>query len=229
MRLPQVTVCTLLLLGSLAAQAQTAGDAAPRTKTGKPDLSGIWSPDAKFTGDFSKALKPGEKISMLPAAEKTMKERKKKDDPFNHCLPMGVARLSTYPEKFVQTPTELIILEEGDIHTFRIVYLGGRPHPKEVDPTWYGDSIGRWDGDTLVVDTIGFNDRTWLDAVGHPHTDQLHVIERYRRPNAGTLEREVTIEDPGAYTKPFTLEGSFRLVANQDIRERYCYTSPVDK
>ena len=111
----------------------------------------------------------------------------------------------------------------------RIIYLGGRPHPAEVNPTWYGDSIAKWDGDTLVVDTVGFNDRTWLDSVGHPHTEQLHVTERYRRPNLDNLQLEVTIEDPGAYAKPFTLAGSFRLAADKELRERYCYTSPVDK
>jgi hypothetical protein len=229
MRFKRVTFCLLALSMAVPALPQNPGDPAPRAKDGKPDLSGVWSPDGKFAGDFSKALKPGEKISMLPAAEKTMKERKKKDDPVNRCLPMGVPRLSSYPEKIVQTPSEVIILDEGDIHTFRLIYLGTRPHPQEIGPTWYGDSTGKWDGDTLVVDTIGFNDRTWLDAAGHPHTEQLHVTERYRRPNAGNLELEVTIEDPGAYAKPFKLAGAFKLAPNQEIRERYCYTSPADK
>lgn len=201
----------------------------PRSKDGHPDLTGVWAPDGKYSGDFAKALKAGEKISMLPNAENAMKSHRKADDPANKCLPMGVPRLSPYPQKFVQTQKELIILDEGDIHTFRIVYLNGRKHPEEVNPTWYGDSIGRWDGDTLVVDTVGFNDRTWLDAVGHPHTDQLHVIERYKRPDANTLLREVTVEDPGDYAKPFTMEGSYKLVPNKEIKERYCYKSPVDK
>jgi hypothetical protein len=167
---------------------------------------------------------------MLPEAEKIMKSRAKKDDPVNRCLPMGVPRLSPFPEKIVQTPTNVVILDEGDIHTFRMIYLGSRPHPEELGPSWYGDSIGKWDGDTLVVDTIGFNDRTWLDAAGHPHTEQLHVIERYRRPDAQTLTLEVKVEDPGAYAKPFTMEGTFKLApANREIRERYCYKSPVDK
>jgi hypothetical protein len=218
-----------LLWVGLLAVAMASAQGVPRAKDGKPDLSGVWTPDGKFSGDFTKALKPGEKISMLPGAEKTMKERNKKDDPVNRCLPMGLARLSTYPQKIVQTPNEVIILDEGDIHTFRIVYLNNRPHPAEVNPTWYGDSIGKWDGDTLVVDTIGFNDRTWLDAAGHPHTEQLHVTERYSRPDAATLVREVKVEDPGAYAKPFTLQGSFKFTANRDIKERYCYTSPVDK
>ncbi len=216
-----------LCLGCVAGVA--AAQSVPRAKDGHPDLTGIWNPDGNYSGDFTKALKAGDRISMLPGAEKIMKGRKKEGDPANNCLPMGLPRLSTYPQKFVQTPSQIIILDEGDIHTFRIVYLNGRQHPAEVNPTWYGDSIGRWDGDTLVVDTVGFNDRTWLDAVGHPHTDQLHVTERYRRPEMNTLSREVTVEDRGAYAKPFTLEGSFKLLSNREIRERYCYTSPVDK
>jgi hypothetical protein len=201
----------------------------PRAKDGHPDLTGVWAPDGKYSGDFTKALKPGEKISMLPSAEKAMKSHGKADDPANKCLPMGVPRLSPYPQKFVQTKNQVIILDEGDIHTFRIVYLNGRKHPEDVNPTWYGDSIGHWDGDTLVVDTVDFNDRTWLDAAGHPHTEKLHVIERYTRPDANTLLREVTVEDPGDYAKPFTMEGSYKLIANKELKERYCYKSPVDK
>jgi len=211
------------------AQSRGANQPTPRTKDGKPDLSGIWSPDGKFSSDFAKALKPGEKILMLPPAEKLMRARKPKDDPAASCLPMGVPRLAPYPEKFVQFPAELLILFEGDIHSFRQIFFDGRGHPKDPDPTWYGDSVGKWEGDTLVVDTINFNDRTWLDAVGHPHSPQLHVIERYRRPNAGTLRIEITVEDPGAYAQPFTLTGGFRLTLDREIRERYCYTSPADK
>jgi hypothetical protein len=223
MRFFQVGLCLGCIAGFAAAQN------VPRAKDGHPDLTGIWNPDGHYSGDFTKALKAGDRISMLPGAAKIMKGRKKEDDPANRCLPMGIPRLSAYPQKFVQTPSQIIILDEGDIHTFRIVYLNGRQHPAEVNPTWYGDSIGRWDGDTLVVDTVGFNDRTWLDAVGHPHTDHLHVTERYKRPDMNTLSREVTVEDTGAYAKPFTLEGSFKLLVNREIREHYCYTSPVDK
>jgi hypothetical protein len=201
----------------------------PPAKDGHPDLTGVWTPDGKYSGDFTRALKTGEKISMLPNAEKAMRSHGKASDPANKCLPMGVPRLSSYPQKFVQTKNEVFILDEGDIHTFRIVYLNGRKHPEEVNPTWYGDSIGRWDGDTLVVDTVGFNDRTWLDAAGHPHTEQLHVVERYKRPDANTLLREVTVEDAGDYAKPFIMEGSYKLVPNKEIKERYCYKSPVDK
>ena len=205
-----------------------ATESVPRAKDGHPDLTGVWEPDGKYSGDFSKAVKPGDSILMLPSAEDIMKRVKKSEDPANKCLPMGVARLSTYPQKFVQTPEKIVILDEGGIHSFRIVYMNNRPHPAGLTPTWFGDSVGHWDGDTLVVDTIGFNDRTWLDAVGHPHTEKLHLIERYKRPSSNTLLREVLVEDPGAYAKPFTLEGSYKLLANRDIRERYCYTSPAD-
>ena len=222
MRLLVVGLCLGWIAGTAVAQS------APRARDGHPDLTGVWAPDGKYSGDFTKAVKPGDSIVLLPSAEKLMQAEKKSGDPAGRCLPMGVARLSTSPQKCVQTPAKVVILDQGDIHSFRIVYMNGRPHPAELTPTWVGDSIGHWDGDTLVVDTVGFNDRTWLDSVGHPHTDKLHVIERYRRPNFNTLSREVTIEDPGAYAKPFTLEGSYRLLTNRDIREQYCYTSPVD-
>jgi len=214
----------------VAAFAQLPGmnGPTPHAKDGKPDLSGVWNPDGRFSGDFSKALKPGEKISMLPSAEALLKTRKPKDDPAARCLPMGVPRLAPYPEKLVQLPNELTILMEGDIHSYRQIIFTAS-HSKDLDPTWYGDSIGKWEGDTLVVDTISFNSRTWLDSVGHPHTEQLHVVQRYRRPNFGNLELEVTVEDPGAYAKPFTMTGKFSLLADKEIRERSCYTSPVDK
>ena len=220
----KVSSALVALAATLAAQSP-----APKTKDGKPDLSGFWQPDNKFTGDFAKALKPGEKIAMLPAGEKVMKARSPKEDPATtRCLPMGVPRLSPYPEKIVQTPKEIMILEEGDIHTFRSIYMT-RKHPEELPPSWYGDSTGKWEGDTLVVDTTSFNDRTWLDAVGHPHGEKLHVIERYRRPSLDRLDLEVTVEDPEFYSKPFTMSGSFKLVTDREIHERYCYKSPADK
>jgi hypothetical protein len=113
--------------------------------------------------------------------------------------------------KFLQQPNLFVILFEGNIHSYRQIFLDRKEHPKELNPSWYGDSIGRWDGDTLVVDTVGFNDRTWFDFAGHPHTEQLHTIERFRRMDLGMIEYNVTIEDPGAYTKPFTLIGHFPL------------------
>src|ERR1017187_7359383 len=115
MRFLLVGLCLGCIVGIAAAQS------VPRAKDGHPDLTGVWNPDGKYSGDFTKALKSGDRISMLAAAEKIVKGRKKADDPANKCLPMGLPRLSTYPQKFVQTPSKIIILDEGDIHTFRIV------------------------------------------------------------------------------------------------------------
>jgi hypothetical protein len=97
-----------------------------------------------------------------------------------------------------------------------------------MDPTWYGDSTGKWEGNTLVVDTVGFNDKFWFDGAGHPHTEKLHVIERYRRPDSGHLEFEVTIDDPGAYTKPFTLIGHSPMMVNTEIMEYFCNENNQD-
>jgi len=200
----------------------------PRTREGKPDLSGVWGPERNFIYNITKALKPGEVLPLQPWAAELTKKRVSKDDPEANCLPTGVPRVAPYPWKIVQTPTLIAFLFEGNIHSYRQIFLDGKPHPKDLDPTWYGDSRGRWEGDTLVVDTIGFNDRFWFDFAGHPHTEKLHVVERYRRPDLGHLEDEVTIDDPGAYTKPFTLYGHFPLQAGTEIMEYICNENNLD-
>ena len=106
--------------------------------------------------------------------------------------------------------------------------MDGRAHTKDVNPTWYGESIGRWDGDTLIVDTIGFNDKFWFDFAGHPHTEQMHTIERYRRPDLEHLEWETYIDDPGAYTMPFTVYGRVNLLPNEELMEYICQENNRD-
>ncbi len=199
---------------------------APRTADGKIDLSGVWGPDPNIMTNISQALKPGETLPLQPWALKLTNERLPKDDPNANCLPAGVPRMAPYPWKIVQTPNLIVFLIEGNMHTYRQIFMGGS-HPKDLDPTWYGDSRGKWDGDTLVVDTIGFNDKFWFDAAGHPHTDKLHIIERYRRVDFGHMEFEVTIDDPGAYTKPFTLHGHSPL-ENTEIMEYFCVENNQD-
>lgn len=194
----------------------------PRTADGKPDLSGVWGTDRPFVVDIAGALPKGETLPMQPWAAKLTKERLSKDDPEANCLPTGVPRLAPYPMKYIQTPNLLLILFEGNIHTYRQIFLDRKEHPKDLDPTWYGDSIGHWDGDTLVVDTIGFNDKFWFDFAGHPHTEKLHTIERFRRYDAGHIEYQVTIDDPGAYTRQFTLTGHFPLMPKAEIIEYIC-------
>ena len=215
------------LVGIASASKAPTGPV-PRTADGKPDLSGIWSPDRTFIYDITSALKPGEALPLQPWAAKLTRERMSKNDPEANCLPTGVPRLAPYPWKIMQTPTLIVFLFEGNIHSYRQIFMDGRGHPKDLDPTWYGDSIGKWDGDTLVVDSIGFNDKFWFDFAGHPHTEKLHITERYRRPDLGHLEDQVTIDDPGAYTKPFEIFGHFPLVANSEIMEYVCNENNQD-
>jgi hypothetical protein len=116
----------------------------------------------------------------------------------------------------------MYIFDIGGPHTFRTIYMDGRPHPKNLEPGYYGHSVGRWEGDALVVDTVGFNERFWLDREGEPHTEQLHLIERFSRPDFNTLQYEVTIDDPGAYTKPWTGGFLLRWSAGTELFEYVC-------
>ncbi|HLK50780.1 MAG TPA: hypothetical protein VKT49_21715 [Bryobacteraceae bacterium] len=219
---------TLLQGGGVLNNRQAPAGPAPRTADGKPDLSGVWNPDRHFIYDISSALKPGESLPLQSWAAEVTKKRMSKDDPEANCLPAGVPRMAPYPWKIVQTPKLIVFLFEGNIHTYRQIFLDGRGHPADLDPTWYGDSIGHWEGDTLVVDTVGFNDKFWFDFAAHPHTDKLHITERYRRTDMGHLEGEVTIDDPGAYTKPFTLYGHFPLQPDTEIMEYICNENNQD-
>ena len=189
---------------------------APRLADGTPDLSGMWLPGADL---FPEAP------ALQPWAEAKFKDNTSRpgDDPRAQCLPSGVVRTSMLDlAKFVHTPRLLVILNEGSVPGVRQVFLDGRTHPADPSPTWLGDSIGTWDHDTLVVDTIGFNDKGWIDNAGHPQTERLHVVERYRRPDLGHLELEITIDDPGAYSKPWKMRRSLMLAPDEEIREYIC-------
>jgi hypothetical protein len=201
---------------------------APRSPDGKPDLSGLWGPDKIFMYDLSSGLTPGETLPIQPWALKVAKERMSKEDPAVACQPMGIPRQSPYPWKIVQTPKLIVFLYEGGTHSYRQIFMDGRGHPADLDPTWFGDSIGKWEGDTLVVDTVGFNDKFWLDEAAHPHTDKLHTMERYHRKDLGHMDIDVTIDDPGAYTKPFTVHGHSALLVNTEIMEYLCSENNVD-
>jgi len=212
-----------------AAVAEKAKAApAPRAADGKVDFSGIWGADRNFIFDIHDALKNGEELPLQPWAEKIARERMSKDDPEAQCLPAGVPRQAPYPWRILQTATHLFFLFEGNIHSYRQIFLDGRKHPQDPNPTWYGHSIGRWEGDTLVVDSVGFNDRFWFDFAGHPHTEQLHIIERYRRPDVDRLDYEITVEDPGAYTKPFTLYGHSTYQHGDELMEYICNENNKD-
>jgi hypothetical protein len=186
---------------------------APRMSDGKPDFSGMWN--------GSEDPNP-EKAAALPWAVKIQQQRVQsnfKDHPSGFCLPGEVFPSSPLLYKFVQTPTLLIQLVE-DPPNFRQVFLNGN-HPKDPDPTWKGHSIGKWEGDTLVIDSIGFNDRSWLTD-GLPHTEKLHVIERYRRPDLASLVIDVTIEDPETLTKSWNLHMNWQLAPGEELIEYIC-------
>jgi hypothetical protein len=151
-----------------------------------------------------------------------------KYDPEGYCLPPGGPRMmaTPYPMEIIQLPEQkrIIMVFEGATHIWREIYMDGRPHPQgdDLNPTYLGHSVGRWEGDTLVVDVVGFNEGTWMDFFGHPHTDMLHVIEKFSRPNKNTLAYEATIDDPGAYTKPFTMRWTINWNPTGELTEYIC-------
>jgi hypothetical protein len=152
-----------------------------------------------------------------------------KYDPEGYCLPPGGPRLyaTPYPMEIIQQPEHkrIIMIFEGGTHVWREIFMDGRQHPHSETikgETWLGHSVGRWEGDTLVVDIVGFNEGTWIDYYGHPHTNQLHVIERFTRPNKGTLHYEATFDDPGAYTKPWSVAWDIPWEANNELQEYIC-------
>jgi len=183
----------------------------PRTAEKKPDFSGYWQL-VRTNMD-----KP-EMLAWAEALAKYRVDTDVADSPSGHCLPNGVSRL----DQLVQTERYLVVLMEAP-QSHRLIFLDGRDHPKDPDPTWFGHSIGKWDGDTLVVDRVGFNEGSWLNTPqGLPHTDLLHVVEQYRRSDLGHLEVEATIEDHGAYVKPWKIKTSYVLQLNQEASEYVC-------
>jgi hypothetical protein len=152
-----------------------------------------------------------------------------KYDPEGYCLPPGGPRLfaTPYPMEIIQQPElkRIIMIFEGGTHVWREIHMDGRPHPNPETikgETWLGHSVGHWEGDTLVVDIVGFNEGTWLDYFGHPHTTQLHVVEKFSRPNKGTLHYEATFDDPGAYTKPWSVQWDIPWNATGELQEYIC-------
>jgi hypothetical protein len=225
-----IRLALICFLMAAAGSAQTSARPAPRLADGRVDLSGVWRPaDIFLIEDISLGLKKGDTISPTPATEEIMKKHLSKDDPESGCLPTGVPRQAPYPWKFVESPPYIYILFEGNIHSYRQIFMDGRKHPADPNPTWYGHSVGHWEKDTLVIDTVGFNDLFWFDFVGHPHTEQLHTIERYTRTSMATLAEEVTIDDPGAYKSPFTIVASHRLLPGDELMEYICQENNRDQ
>ena len=197
---------------------------APRTADGKPDLTGVWrgaGPLYRF--NIAQDLNPED---IQPWAEALFLKRvrdSRKDSPLARCLPVSVPFHNFFDlTRFVQTPALIVILHESPNSPHRTVFTDGRDLPKDPNPTWLGYSVGRWEGDTMVITTAGFNDRGWLDSAGHPQTEALRITERLRRRDFGHMEFEITIDDPKAFTRPFTIKTERLLAADTDLLEDVC-------
>ena len=225
---------------------------APLASNGKPDLSGIWQSEASPIPDLIRLIPGGQNglgeatpnkyflniLADFKSGEEPLRTRPsapltlttfKQDDPGLNCLPAGPPVLDTAPVPFklVQTPGVLLMLSEADTR-FRQIFTDGRKHPEDSQPSWLGYSVGRWDGDTLVVETIGFNDRGWLDAVGHTHSEALRVIERFHRRDFGHLDLQLTLDDPKTFTQPVAVKFTEVLLPDTDLIESFCSENEKD-
>jgi hypothetical protein len=235
------TLVLVLLSASLQAQwlkipggKPNLAAPAPKFADGKPDFSGIWQVDGpKRLQNLAGDLKPGE-VSFQPLGKALFERRKDgsqaKYDSNASCLPQGVPRINVAPVPFklVQTPSFVVILYEA-FNLWRQVFLDGRELMKDPNPTWLGYSVGRYEGDTLVVETAGFNGKAWLDQLGMPQTEAARVTERFRRKDFGHLEITVTIDDPKAYTKPWTAVEEAVLLPETELMEFICNENEKDQ
>jgi hypothetical protein len=222
---------------------------------GKPDISGVWeaerSPASEYDSVLGKgftALQPDthditknflnvfwgvkpEDEPLRPEAAAIVKHRQQspQENPFTQCLPGGIpAALLAQTFKIIQTPQEIVMLPEV-LNPPRQIHTDGRPLPKDPDPRWMGYSVGHWEGDTLVVETIGVNDRAWLDASGHPRSESMHITERYRRRDFGHMDLEITFNDPKFYTRPFSIRTALTLIPDSDLLEYVCAENEKDR
>ena len=205
---------------------------APKTADGKADISGLWLTAGIYIGDIAKDLKPGE-VPFQPWAQELYNQRREtlsKDDPTGRCIPGGVPRSTAvpYPFKILNTPSQIVVVLYEAVHAYRQIFTDGRPLPKDPNPNWLGYSIGRWEGDTFIVESAGFNDNVWLDNNGHPATESLRVTERFRRKDFGHMSIEITIDDPKAYTKPWNVTLPLILQPDTEMLEYICPENEKD-
>lgn len=225
---------------------------APRTRDGKPDLSGLWqiqpSPWVEIkplVGNLNDVFAPGDDLMEFskyafniladfppkeaPIRPETAAAMRLAKPPGSPCLPGSISFINLIPAtiKWIQTPEMIVILHEAGFN-FRQVYLDGRKFPEDADPLWLGYSVGKWEGDALVVDSRGFNNKTALDAMGHPHSEALHLTERYRRRDFGHLDVELTVDDTKMYTRPFTIKYTQLFQPDTDILEAVCEENERD-
>jgi hypothetical protein len=227
----RLLACAFAIVATSLTLAQTQGQRpnltapAPRAADGKPDLSGIWrSTDRKYQRNLAA---DSSRLLLQPTAAALFKARQEsgaKSNPVARCLPRGLPAamlVRDYPWKIVQKPGLVLILFDEALD-FRQIHVDGRTLPEDPTPTWMGYSVGRWEGDTLVAETIGISEETWLDDLGHPHSGAMHVIERLRRRTVGTMDIEISIQDSQAYTAPWGATAHFELRPNADLEEHIC-------
>lgn len=204
---------------------------APRTPDGKPDLSGMWQTAVNaYRFDVIQDLK--DEGIFRPEAEAVFLKRVadlRRDDPVTNCLPGGPSEMLNTMYRIIQSPTVVAVLYEGGMGRYRQIYMDGRKLPKDPNPTWLGYSVGHWEGDTLVVESAGFNDRSWLDRAGHPHSENLRVTERFRRADFGHMQFQITYEDPETLTKPLSFSLAVNYAADTDMLENVCNESDRNK
>jgi hypothetical protein len=196
----------------------------PRLPDGRPSFEGVWlggigSIDQQYPGDKSPRRREWVKSRLDPSLPE--------QDPQLHCLPL-LGRPTPYPWRIVFTPTHAFIAYE--MYNYRQIFIDGRKHPPadELFPTWWGHSIGWWEGDTFVVDTVGVNDKTWFDGRGPTHSEKLHMVERYTRTNLGKMRIDIRLDDPQAFTRPFTITGTARLMPDAELIEYICNENNQD-
>ena len=241
-----IAAALLLLPGSLCAQwldfrtpgiPRTADGkpnltaAAPRTPDGKPDLSGIWQPEVNAYR-FNVTQDPKEEGIFRPAAETIFMKRVAdfhRDDPVTNCLPAGPSEVLNSMYRIIESPNVVALLFETGTGRYRQIYTDGRKLPKDPNPTWLGYSVAHWEGDTLVVESAGFNDRTWLDRAGHPHSESLRVTERFRRVDFGHMQFQITYDDPETLTKPLSISLAVNYAPDTDMLENVCDEGNRDK
>jgi hypothetical protein len=250
----QVKICLVALLASASLFAQTAPAPAstkkyppmPRAEDGKPDMTGVWQGGSNRIGSWEEVNASGiggeitpfavtpnrEKAPYQPwAAAKVLESfnRRGIDDPMARCLPAGVPRTTTmglFPMQIIQTPKQVVMLFEV-FRVFRVIPIDAK-HPDDIEPSYSGDSVGHWDGDTLLVDVIGFNDETWLAGTGTFHSQDLHVVEKFKRVDYNTIQYEATIEDPKVLTKPWVQRSTIMLREGTRLREYECNQNNED-
>jgi hypothetical protein len=226
----------------------------PRASDGRPNLSGLWQtihapaevlarlipeatngageePMSQYFINIFSDFQPDD-VPLRPAAAELFRQRAQhfsNESPLPHCLPEGMplVEMAPAPYKIVQTPGATFMLYERDT-TFRQIYTDGRKLPDDPQPSWLGYSVGKWEGDSFLVDTIGFNDRGWLDARGHTHSEALHLTERFHRVDFGHMEVDLTIDDPQTYTRPFTIKLRQSLLPDTDLLESFCAENEKD-